>query len=58
MTVIFKTYSGKEAETILAKAEGYMRMQWEILNGNADRDPAAFLATCKHIGLEQANKGA
>ena len=58
VTVIVKTYGGREAETILAQAEGYRRISWEILNGNADRDPLSFLADCKHISQQQAEKGA
>ena len=56
--IIVKTYVGPEARTILAQAEGYRRIQMEILQGHADRDPENFLATCKIIGQQQAEKGA
>jgi hypothetical protein len=58
LNVITKMHAGKEADTILAQAEGYKRMVWEILNGNADREPRAFLQTCKRICQEQSEKGA
>jgi|GEM_PF-3820068 len=56
--VILKTYSGNEADTLLAQAEGYRRICKEILIGNADADPSAFFSTCKHISQQQAEKGA
>lgn len=45
-------------ETLSAQAEGYRRIVMEILNGNADRDPAAFLQSAKIISQQQAEKGA
>lgn len=58
VNLVVKTYRGKEADAILAQAEGYKRIIWEILNGNADADPATFLATCKVISQRQSEKGA
>ncbi len=57
-TVIVKAYSGKEADTILAQAEGYKRIMLEILNGSADREHRVFLQSCKVISGEQSEKGA
>ena len=56
--IIFRKYTGAEADTILAQAEGYRRIVWEVLRGAADRDPQEFLATVKRISQEQAEKGA
>lgn len=56
--VVAKVYSGQEADAIIAQAQGYKRIVWEILNGNADTDPAAFVSTCKRISGEQSLVGA
>ena len=56
--IVAKVYSGDEADTIVAQAKGYKRIVWEILNGNADTDPAAFVSTCKRISGQQAQVGA
>jgi hypothetical protein len=58
VSVVVKAYGGEEADALLAQAEGYKRIVWEILNGNADRDPARFLGTCKRISGEQSEQGA
>lgn len=58
LKVIIKTITGKEAETILAQAEGYRRMSALLLDGTADRNAAQFIANCKGINREQSEKGA
>lgn len=57
-TVIVKTYGGAEADTILAQAEGYRLIMWEVMRGEADRDPVAFRQAIKIISQKQAEKGA
>lgn len=42
----------------LPQAEGYRRIAMLILDGSADRDPAAFLPAVKAISGEQAERGA
>lgn len=58
VNVVGERHIGKDADRVLAQAEGYRRMVWEMLNGNADRDPIAFKRTCARICQEQSEKGA
>lgn len=58
VNVIVKSYAGKEADTILAQSEGYKRIVWEILSGNADAEPEFFMSTVKSIIQQQSEKGA
>lgn len=44
--------------TIRAQAEGYKRIIWPILRGEADDDPQKYLSTVKSICQEQSEKGA
>lgn len=56
--IIIRTISGKEAETVLAQAQGFRLMSWEMLNGTADRDPREFVARCKAINQRMCEEGA
>lgn len=44
--------------TARAQAEGYRRIMFLILTGEADRDPGSFLGKVKTISQEQSEKGA
>jgi hypothetical protein len=56
--VIVQTYSGKEAETILAQSRGYKRIAWLMLTGLADSDPQEFVQRVRQITFEEAQNGA
>lgn len=56
--VIVQTFSGKEAETILAQSAGYKRIAWMVLRGDHDRDPEGFINEVRRVMFEQAQEGA